>query len=204
VGDWPSRDADIFFTNDVYAIPYGDRILASEYGKKLMSTTEFIIYVQEKIRGNKYLYLNLPNYNKNSTGTKEVPIQDSEKAPIQKRESESLLTFIDSKQSLPGSANIEIRKAKLTCENCRKRNKCDILREVEKLEVTIPRKATTQTDLLGSFTRNTSPSRLIVRLKDWMLVNGDKYHELQDKQERCLNEMAYLYEKKKFRVFDAD
>lgn len=56
--DWSSRDADIFVTNDVFAISYDDRKMLEESGKKLLSTTEFVMYIQKIIRGNKYGYLN--------------------------------------------------------------------------------------------------------------------------------------------------
>src|SRR4030042_1376936 len=50
--DWLSRDADIIVTNDVHAVPYRERILLRKQGKKLMSTTEFIMYIQKMIGGN--------------------------------------------------------------------------------------------------------------------------------------------------------
>lgn len=70
--DWLSRDADIYITNDVYAVPYKCRKLLRERGKKLLSTTEFIMYVQKRIRGNKYSYLNISNSaSKHNTSNKE-------------------------------------------------------------------------------------------------------------------------------------
>jgi hypothetical protein len=59
--DWLPRDADIYITNNVYAVPYKCRKILRERGKKLLSTTEFIMYVQKRIRGNKYSYLNISN-----------------------------------------------------------------------------------------------------------------------------------------------
>lgn len=117
---------------------------------------------------------------------------------------ENLLDFVDKAKIFSGFKSPETRKTKLTCGNCAKRRKCEIMDRLQKLEATKPRRETTQTDLLDSFTRNTSPGSLMIKLEEWITTHGDEYYELQDKQVRCLNEKTYLHEKKKFKVFDVD
>lgn len=65
--DWLGREADIYVTNDVYAVPYNCRRRLERNGKKLLSTTEFIMYIQKRVRGNKYGYLNSKISNKYRT-----------------------------------------------------------------------------------------------------------------------------------------
>jgi hypothetical protein len=51
--DWLTRDADVFVTNDAHSIPYGDRRTLQKHRKKLLSTTEFIVYLSKLMkRGN--------------------------------------------------------------------------------------------------------------------------------------------------------
>jgi hypothetical protein len=48
--DWLSRTADIFVTNNLYCISYKDRREFEKRGKKLMSTTELIIFLERLFR----------------------------------------------------------------------------------------------------------------------------------------------------------
>jgi hypothetical protein len=50
--DWLDREADVYVTNNVYAVPYSCRRRLEANGKKLLSTTEFITYIQKLMRGN--------------------------------------------------------------------------------------------------------------------------------------------------------
>jgi hypothetical protein len=126
--DWLTRNADVFVTNDVYSIPYEDRRILERQGKKLLSTTEFIVFIQKLIRGNKYAYLNNSDKHVSSLDNKEIILQESENRQIQKQKKENLLDLIDKKEKLHRSLNTEAIKTETSCNNCIKRYECEILR----------------------------------------------------------------------------
>jgi len=64
--DWYSRDCDVIVTNNKWNVPYEDRMLLKESGRKLLDTHEFLNYILRLCKkGNKYVVFEYPNtYNK--------------------------------------------------------------------------------------------------------------------------------------------
>ena len=102
--DWLSRDSDIIVTNNKYSLSYRDRRILELYGKKLMSTTEFIMYLDRLKTVTNTVVFECSTVNNNSissdTSSNNVPVSTtSQHKTINKPNSKSE----DSRSSLPNS-----------------------------------------------------------------------------------------------------
>lgn len=197
--DWESRDADIFVTNSVYDVPYEARRRIREKGKKLMSTTEFIIYVQKKMRGNKLSSLNFSNKQKiGSSNRQEVETVSKEEKTETKKQG-NLLRFIGLEPGLPGSKERNVFKRKTDCSNCRKKKFCEIYSKLAAIRALKPSKNGVQ-DALSKYLKNNPPERKTGykdRYKEWY----EKYLEANEKRIKCLFRREHLYYKLKLPAF---
>jgi len=131
VRDWLSRDADIYVTNDKFAVSYKDRRELEKQHKKLLSTTEFIMYLQKMRDGNKRSLNSTnetyKNYKQNINEYSETKI-------------DKWLSSENSEKNTETNTK-NTKEIKLpACENCRNRNFCDILAELKFLGATKPKK----------------------------------------------------------------
>jgi len=101
VRDWLSRDADIYVTNDVYAVPYACRRELQKKGKKLLSTTEFIMHIQKLTRGNKYRYLNSINCTSNFNPREKELYLNSSIEQSKKQTMKTVLIPLATREQLP-------------------------------------------------------------------------------------------------------
>jgi len=198
--DWCSRDAEIYVTNNFHAVPYRQRRALETSGKKLLSTTQFIMYVQKMMKGNKYSYLISTNYNDNNTRTEETVTQQPSNIPIHEERRENLPDF-PAKQTLPASHNTELRKTKLTCENCMKRKYCDVKMKLDALQETRPKGHCIQSSLEHFYDGPVISKSCKAKWKDWAIANASVNSELFTKQQKCLARRTYLHLNKKYRMF---
>jgi hypothetical protein len=150
--DWLSRDADVIVTNDIHVIDYEDRKTLEESGKKLLSTTEFVMYIQRIIRGNKYVYLN-SSYSISITSSSNQEVQPKPVSSYSVMETrESLLDFMTEKQALHGPITNEAsgyKRKVLDCKTCHKRSWCNILSKLKAMKAIKPSKSGVQGNVLS-------------------------------------------------------
>jgi hypothetical protein len=200
--DWLSRDADIIVTNDIHVIDYEDRKTLEESGKKLLSTTEFVMYTQEMTSGNKYAYLN-SFYSISITSSSNQEVQPKPVSYYSTMETrESLLDFIAKKQTLPGPIANEAsgyKRKVLDCKTCHKRSWCNILSALKAMKAVKPSKSGVQGNVL-SYLEGKPPEAKTYKAKhkDWLLKMGD----VLEKQMKCLNSKVYLHVDKGYKLFD--
>jgi hypothetical protein len=191
--DWLSRDADVYVTNDKFAVRYQDRRALDKQRKKLLSTTEFIMYLQKMRDSNKHSL-------KSTTETYNRYIQNTEKY------SETKIDKWFSSENGMKNAEVDTENAKEAklpaCENCRNRNFCDILAELKVLEETKPKKELFQTKI-DSLTYKPNHLNIVdfkTRRKEWLIKHG----KLFVKQYNCLSKRIFLYTKKSYSLFDLE
>jgi hypothetical protein len=200
--DWLSRDADIFVTNDVFTISYDDRKTLEESGKKLLSTTEFVMYIQEMTRDNKYAYLNI-SYSISISSSSNQEVQPKPVSCYSTMETrESLLDFIAKKQTLLGPITNEAsgyKRKVLDCTTCHKRSWCNILSKLEAVKAIKPSKSGVQGNI-PSYLEGKHPETKTYKAKhkDWLLKTCD----VLEKQMKCLNSRVYLHVDKGYKLFD--
>jgi len=200
--DWLSRDADVIVTNDIHVIDYEDRKTLEGSGKKLLSTTEFVMYIQKTIKGNKSIDLNLSNLisiiSSSNQGVQSKPV--SCYSTMETRE--SLLDFIAKKQTLPGPITNEAsgcNRKVLDCNTCHKRSWCNILSKLKAMKAIKPSKSGVQGNVL-SYLEGKHPETKTYKAKhkDWLLKTCD----VLEKQMKCLNSRVYLHVDKGYKLFD--
>jgi hypothetical protein len=193
VRDWLRRDADVYVTNDKFAISYKDRRALEKQHKKLLSTTEFIMYLQKMRDGNKYS-LNITNeIHKNYN-------------QITSKYSETKIDKWFSSENRGKNVEINTKDTKetklLACENCNKRNLCDILDELRFLDAINPKKESFQAriDSLDFKPNFSSKVNLKTRRKEWLMKHGEAFM----KQYNCLSKRIFLHKNKSYTLFELE
>jgi len=192
VRDWLSRDADIFVTNDKFTVSYKDRRELEKQHKKLLSTTEFIMYLQ-KMRGGNKRSLNIAseiykNYEQNNSKYFETKIDK---------------WF--SSESNEKNVEINTKNTKETklpaCENCRNSNFCDILAELKFLGAIKPKKELLQIRIDDlDFKPALNEVDFKTRRREWLIKHGEVFV----KQYNCLSKRAFLHMNKGYNLFELE
>jgi hypothetical protein len=191
--DWLRRDADVYVTNDKFAVRYQDRRILEKQCKKLLSTTEFIMYLQKMRDGNKRSLNSTDeiykNYKQNINNYSETKIDKWFSS-----ENSGKNTEINTKDT---------KETKLpACENCKNRNLCDTLDELRFLDAGKPKKESFQTriDSLDFKPNFSSEVNLKKRRKEWLMKHGEVFM----KQYNCLSRKIFLHTKKGYNLFELE
>jgi len=90
--------------------------------------------------------------------------------------------------------------SRLDCSNCLRKNRCDILNNLEYVKLMRPHKKYTQFNLTDNFSNisKIDEEALKNRRRTWLKQLG----EAQCRQLKCLNKRMFLYRNKNYRLFD--
>jgi len=190
--DWLSRDADVYVTNDKFAISYKDRRTLEKQHRKILSTTEFITYLQKIMKGNKRSLNSIneihQNYKQNINTYSETKI-DKWVSSENNGENTEVNTKKTKETKLPA------------CENCRNRNFCDILAELKFLGTIKPKKELFQVKIDDlDFKPTLGEVDFKTRRKEWLI----KHAEVFVKQYNCISRRIFLHTKKGYNLLELE
>jgi hypothetical protein len=189
IRDWLARSATIFVTNNKWNISYQDKRLLEQYHKKLLSTSEFYMYIEELNNDNKYDYLNVYSHsNSSSNQVYSIPKQSKSEVKLDK--------FLD--KTPETSAKTDNKGRLPECNNCKNRFGCTILDKLDTLRRSRPDRRGTQISIDNLDRLDIEPYK--DRYRKWIIEYGKVCYE----QDKCFNRRFFLHSQKGLRLFDIE